>query len=91
MHYSAKTLNALFAQLGLPSDDPSIERFIAAHRALEAQGALWEEPFWTPAQANFLAEAWEDDADWVETVDSLTALLHPHERRRSTRGRVPGA
>ncbi|MDA8094152.1 MAG: DUF2789 domain-containing protein [Betaproteobacteria bacterium] len=88
MHYAAKTLNALFAQLGLPSDDRSIERFIASHRPLHAERALWEEPFWTPAQAHFLEESWADDADWVETVDSLSALLHKPDHRRPKRGSV---
>lgn len=31
--------------------------------------------FWTQAQASFLREAIEEDADWVELVDQLDVML----------------
>ncbi len=76
MDTSPKNLGTLFQQLGLAHDDASIEKFIAAHRAPNEDAPLWEAPFWTPAQAGFLKEAWEADADWVEWVDELNTLLH---------------
>lgn len=76
MDVTQKTLNTLFEQLGLPDDDASINAFIQVHSPLHANGPIWAEGFWTPAQAAFLKEAWEQDADWVEVVDELSALLH---------------
>lgn len=65
----------LFAQLGLPTDEPGIGQFLAAHRPLAANVALAEAPFWNPAQAAFLREEILEDADWAEVVDQLNAAL----------------
>ena len=70
------SLNALFDQLGLDSSDQAIERFLAAQATLPAGVALHEAPCWNAAQASFLKEAIEEDADWAEVVDHLDALLH---------------
>lgn len=68
-------LKDLFDQLGLPSDAASIDEYIATHRP-RAQGvALHDAPMWTPAQAAFLRDAIEADADWAIPVESLTARL----------------
>ncbi len=66
----------LFAQLGLPSDQASVERFISTHSPLPAGVTLSDAPFWTPAQALFLREEFLNDADWVEVIDELNAQLH---------------
>ena len=76
MDVTPKTLNMLFAQLGLPDDEASIEDFIQSHSPQHPDRPLWEENFWTPAQAEFLKESWEEDADWAEVADELNALLH---------------
>ncbi len=68
-------LTDLFAQLGLPTDEPGIEHFIATHAPLPANLRLAEAPFWTPAQAAFLREAILQDSDWVELVDQLSIAL----------------
>ncbi|MFN4003365.1 MAG: DUF2789 domain-containing protein [Hylemonella sp.] len=65
----------LFVQLGLPADAASIERFIRAHAPLDPAIRLEDAPFWTPAQAAFLREQLQQDADWVEQVDQLNAAL----------------
>ena len=65
----------LFAQLGLPSDEPDIQRFIADHTPLAADIALADAPFWTKAQATFLREECLKDADWAELVDQLNVAL----------------
>lgn len=68
-------LHELFSQLGLPDDKAAIEAFIAGHRPLPSEIRLVEADFWSPAQAQFLAEAIRDDADWAVVVDKLDALL----------------
>lgn len=70
------SMNNLFAQLGLPSDEASIEQFIATHSPLPHSVPLAEAPFWTPAQASFLNEKILEDADWAEVIDELNAELH---------------
>jgi len=74
MDTAPKTLNALFAQLGLPDDDAGMQRFIAQHR-LSPEIQLPDAQFWTPSQATFLREALEDDSDWAEISDQLNTLL----------------
>lgn len=66
----------LFAQLGLPNDSASIERFIAAHAPLPKGMKLHAAPFWAPAQAAFLREACVQDADWIGLADQLSVALH---------------
>lgn len=64
----------LFEQLGLPSTEEDIERFIKGH-TLERSQAIESAPFWNKAQATFLQEALQEDSDWVEVVDQLSAEL----------------
>jgi hypothetical protein len=66
----------LFAQLGLPNDEPGIQAFIREHAPLPGATRLEEAPFWTPAQAALLREERIDDADWIETIDQLNLALH---------------
>lgn len=66
----------LFAQLGLPSDPASICRFIDTHQPLPDTVKLSEAAFWTPAQAAFLREGLQADADWAPVIDALNAALH---------------
>ena len=63
----------LFAQLGLPSQPAEVERFIATHRLAGVR--VCDAPFWTPAQAQFLHEQLQADADWSEVVDDLALRL----------------
>lgn len=72
----------LFAQLGLPSQEPQIRSFIQAHSPLPDDVALADAPFWTPAQARLLRETWAADADWAPLVDQLDLAL----RRRPAPG-----
>lgn len=66
---------ALFDQLGLPSDGPSIDRFIETHRPLPARVALHEAGFWDEAQARLLKQLIDEDADWAEMADQLNTRL----------------
>lgn len=65
----------LFAQLGLPSSEQDIRKFIAEH-PLPEDTLLPDADFWTQAQAQFLRESWKADADWVPVIDQLNISLH---------------
>ncbi len=67
--------HALFAQLGLPSDAPSIAHFLATNAPLPGHVLLPDAPFWSPAQAAFLHEALQQDSDWAEPTDQLNQAL----------------
>lgn len=75
-----KNLGTLFAQLGLDSDQQSIDAFVASH-SLPQGVKLSEAEFWTPAQAALLREELEEDADWEPVVDELNVLLHQSSKR----------
>jgi hypothetical protein len=76
MESPVHSMRNLFAQLGLPSDQASIDQFITTHSPLPEGMKLADAPFWTPAQASFLREEILEDADWAEIVDQLNACLH---------------
>jgi len=78
MDTSAHTLNTLFEQLGLPSSDAEIERFIETHRLFTQEVPLHQASFWSDSQADFLKDAIYSDAEWAEVVDELSALLRNH-------------
>ena len=66
---------ALFDQLGLPSDTCSIKFFIAENSPLNEHIRLEEAPCWTPSQATFLHEKIQLDADWAVVVDQLNIAM----------------
>lgn len=68
------SLNDLFSQLGLPSEDAAIDEFLARHH-LQGAERLSSAPFWSETQRRFLREAIADDSDWCEVVDELDTLL----------------
>ena len=76
MEKSFHRFTELFVQLGLPSDVEAIREFIASHSPVPAGTRIEEAPFWTPAQAQLLAELIAQDADWAEVADQLNAALH---------------
>lgn len=65
----------LFAQLGLPNSDAFINQFCSEH-VLTHDVRLPDADFWTPAQAQFLRDAWAQDADWAPVIDQLNMSLH---------------
>ncbi|MDX1588697.1 MAG: DUF2789 domain-containing protein [Oleiphilaceae bacterium] len=75
MDRSQHTLNALFDQLGLSSDNADIERFIASHRPLPEEIRLQDATLWNASQSEFLSQGLEEDSDWAEVIDELDALL----------------
>lgn len=75
METTPHSLANLFAQLGLPDDEASIQSFIKAHSPLPETVDLFCADFWTPAQARLLHESLREDADWAIAVDELNASL----------------
>lgn len=75
-HTTSATLETLMEQLGLPSDDASMQRFVEEHGPLATATRLEDAPFWNQSQAVFLQEAIAEDAMWAPAVDQLDALLH---------------
>lgn len=65
----------LFAQLGLPADEPAIRRFIKEHSPLPGETRLDDAPFWSASQARLLREQLSLDADWAAVVDQLNLAL----------------
>jgi len=75
METQMHSMNNLFAQLGLASDQASIEHFIETHPLAHSM-SLCDAPFWKPSQASFLREEILNDADWAEVIEELNAALH---------------
>jgi len=75
MDLSSHDLKALFQQLGLPDGAGEIDAFIERHRPLPDGVLLADAPFWSEAQAQFLREEFNGDADWAEMVDQLNTRL----------------
>lgn len=72
---STHNLETLFQQLGLSGRAADIEHFVTAHKLPMSGSRLADAGFWTPSQAAFLREAFEQDSDWCEVVDELDRLL----------------
>ena len=71
-----QTMQSLFDQLGLPSDEASIEQFIASHRIPDGV-RMFEADFWSPAQANFIKQGLTQDDEWAIVIDELNTRLRP--------------
>jgi hypothetical protein len=69
------TIVSLFDQLGLDSSEEGIQKFIEANSALPANVRLDEAAIWNSAQASFLKQMVDEDADWVEVVNQLDTML----------------
>ena len=74
MDTSNHTMQTLFAQLGLSSNETSIENFIHNNH-LPLNIPLESAAFWNAGQAQFIRESIALDADWAEVVDHLDAML----------------
>jgi hypothetical protein len=68
-------LTTLFEQLGLPSDEASINDFVEAH-PLDSDTKLIEADFWSPQQAQLLKEWLRADGEEAVIVDELNVRLH---------------
>lgn len=74
MDTNTPDLALLFKQLGLESDQESIDNFLVTH-SLADTVSLAEAPFWNNAQQAFIREAIAEDAQWSEVIDQLDTLL----------------
>jgi hypothetical protein len=74
MEQSQHDFSDLFIQLGLPGDEQAIRQFCAEHKLADDE-KLPNAKFWTPAQAQFLRDSWQQDADWAILIDRLNASL----------------
>ncbi|MEP5766180.1 MAG: DUF2789 domain-containing protein [Halieaceae bacterium] len=77
MDTSIHTLETLFQQLGLSSNEVAIEHFIHNNH-LAKDIPLDHAACWSAGQAQFIREALDQDSDWSELVDQLDAMLR-HE------------
>lgn len=78
MDTTAPTLQALFAQLGLPDSPQDIQAFVQRHFPLDLAIRLKDAPFWSASQSALIAQKLADDGDWALLVDSLNAQLRHH-------------
>lgn len=74
------TLPLLFDQLGLDSDEVSIEKFVAEHQ-LEKDILMHQADFWSEGQSQFLKDHWQKDDDWAIVVDTLNELLSQNQQK----------
>jgi len=75
MDTSPHNISTLFEQLGLPSQPPQIDQFIASHQPLPHGTILSDAGFWSEAQIAFLQKGLLDDSDWAEAIDQLDVQL----------------
>lgn len=68
-------LEALFEQLGLPSEPEAIDSFIHTH-SVKAMVKLHQAEFWNNSQSNFLESAFDEDDEWTAAMDELNERLH---------------
>lgn len=69
------TFTQLFEQLGLESDDTSIDHFIKHHQ-LACDVNMVDAPYWNEGQRQFLRQKLIADDHWVMLVDELNQRLH---------------
>lgn len=75
MDTQTHNLSSLFLQLGLESDELSIDQFIARNKPVPGNIELHKAEFWNDSQAAFLKEMKQEDADWASVIDQLDVML----------------
>ena len=71
----ARTMTELFKQLGLASDEASIQRFLSQHEGVCRECGLVQAPIWSESQRAFLQEAVAQDSEWSMPSEALMAAL----------------
>jgi hypothetical protein len=69
------TMSELFDQLGLESDQASMDAFIAQHSGVCTNCTLVKAPIWNASQQAFLQSAIAEDSEWAMVAEQLTAKL----------------
>ena len=78
MQPTTHEMHHLFDQLGLPSGEADIDKFLSRHH-LHDNEHLHHADFFSDQQRAFLKEGWKADADWCVPIDQLSTLLRqPH-------------
>lgn len=75
MEVSIPSMTRLFDQLGLSSDTPTIDAFIALHNPLPETIMLADAAFWNSSQAEFLRREVDQDTAWAIVVERLNEAL----------------
>ncbi|RKG36831.1 DUF2789 family protein [Acinetobacter rongchengensis] len=75
------TLELLFEQLGLGSDQTSIDNFVASHQ-LPKDVMMHQADFWSLSQREFLSSHWQKDDEWAIVIDTLNELLSQDLQRK---------
>lgn len=75
MDLSNHNMTNLFNQLGLPSDEASIQQFIRDNSPIPADQPIYEASCFTDVQAAFLAQGLDEDSDWSEVIDTLHSAM----------------
>lgn len=75
MDETAITLQNLFEQLGLSSEQAAIDAFIDSNRLPEGV-KVEDADIWTQAQSQFLKEKLSADDNWAIVIDDLNTRLH---------------
>jgi len=76
-------LESLFAQLGLGTSGPEIDKFIDEHQ-LPADVKVSEAEFWNDSQASLLKESIMADGEEAMWVDELNTRLHHDANQQAT-------
>lgn len=71
------TLETLFQNLGLASDEKDMDSFVDQHQ-LAMDVKLNDAPFWNDQQRQFL-KINEGNTGWVTMIELLNELLHDNE------------
>ncbi|MCQ8896762.1 DUF2789 domain-containing protein [Limnobacter humi] len=69
------SFTALFKHLGLDAEPDQIAEFLRMHSPLPEDIRVERAPFWSASQAAFLREGLEQDSEWAEMIDQLSAAL----------------
>ena len=77
-------MEALFNQLGLASDQQSIDQFVEKHH-LKRFEHIEEASFWNSDQTAFIQKALTENSEWAELLDSLDAELHHYKELNAFR------
>lgn len=75
MDFQNHSITSLFEQLGIGDSEKDINRFINRFAPIPSAVELHEALCWNKAQAAFLKQAKDEDADWAEVVDQLNVML----------------
>ena len=71
----AHSMSQLFDQLGLPSGNQEIDKFIEQQKQVADSKRIYETDFFSDSQRTFLKEVKEHGGDWAELTDTLDFLL----------------